>query len=159
MFTTTLAAERGDTLAAVAQGSGGADIVIDVDENILGFDIEVSLAGSMWKEQTHKFPMLIGSGGESDVWPSVEDFGLPGGLGELLDGVLPLVRFNESTDTLEAYLTDQGHLTVRCDHDLGHTMTGSQYGLVIEWASTHRFGEPSPFADGTGLPSGCSVRD
>lgn len=159
MFTTTLAAERGDTLAAVAQGSGGADIVIDVDENIFGFDIQVSLAGSTWREQANKFPMLIGSGGETDVWPSVEDFGLPSSVGDLLDGVLPLVRFNETTDTLEGHLTDQGHFTVRCDHDLGHTMTSAQYGLVIEWASTHRFGEPSPYADGSGLPSGCTVRE
>lgn len=158
MFTTELAANRGDTLAAVAQGSGGSDIVIDVDENILGFDIQVNLAGSTWREQDNKFPVLLGSGGETDVWPSVEDFGLPGDLGDLFSDILPLVRFYEATDTFEGHLTDQGHFTVRCDHDLGHTMTQDQYGLVIEWAATHRFGEASPFEGGAGLPSGCTVR-
>ena len=101
-------------LAAVAQGSGGADIVIDVDENIFGFDIQVSLAGST-RRTGQQVPYVARSGGETDVWPSGRPaFRAAGDSSMGLAG-----HFNETTDTLEGHLTDQGHFTVRCDHDPG----------------------------------------
>jgi hypothetical protein len=60
-----------------------------------------------------------------------------------------IVDFGAATDTLVEELQDDEHATVRCHHDQGHTLTQAEWLLSLEWVMNHRFGEPSPWTDGT----------
>lgn len=114
--------QRGDTFASVVEMSGGANV--DVLGNL----------GAKYETPASKVPVLAFSGGETDVWPSVD---------------LVLVDFGAATDTLVGELTDDEHAVVRCEHDQGHTLTQAQWNLSLEWVVNHRFGAPSPWTDGT----------
>ena len=122
LFTTVVGANRGDTLAAMVEGSGGANIDVPIWTE----------PGAAWTGSDTAFPSLLITGGETDVWP--EGF--------------EIVNFVEATDTLQAALVDEGHYVVRCDHGRGHTLTNTAWEFMIAWSVSHRFGEISPWAAG-----------
>lgn len=132
LFTTVIAAQRGDTLAAVVEGSGGADIEIPIYDDL----------ASKWTASPEvPFPTLLVTGGESDEWPG---------------GGIVIVNFLEATDTFQDHLVAGGHDVVRCDHGMGHTVTNESWSLMVDWAVSHRFNEPSPWATGDrSLPGIC----
>ena len=126
LFTTVVASQRGDTLASVVEMSGGADMEVPMAEGLV----------APYSTPAHTMPVLLATGGDDDVWPSPS---------------MILVNFVEGTDTLEAHLVEDGHFTVRCRHERGHTITNAELSLAIDWSQTHRYGEPSPYeADGLG---------
>ena len=121
LFTTVVATERADTLATFIELSGGADIDVPLfADNFAAYNTPA------WT-----LPGLVASGGDEDVWP---------------DPSAPLVDFESASDTLADRLVTDGHFVVRCHHDTGHTITYDEYLLAIDWLSSHRFGEPSPYA-------------
>ena len=122
LFTTVVGANRGDTLAALVEGSGGANIDVPIWTE----------PGAAWTGSDNAFPSLLITGGESDVWP--EGF--------------EIVDFVDATDTLQGALVDEGHYVVRCDHGRGHTLTNTAWEFMIDWSVSHRFGEVSPWASG-----------
>jgi predicted esterase len=122
LWTTVILGERGDTIASAVSASGGADVQIPLFENLF----------SEWTEPASKVPVLLQAGGETDVWP---------------DASLAIVDFSAATDTLQQYLVDADHYTVRCDHDSGHTITQSGYSASIDWLTSHTYGEPSPYQE------------
>jgi len=123
LFTTVILSDRGDTLATAIEMSGGSD----VDTGF--FDAPLSV----YTTPAEDFPVLLVSGGESDVWP---------------DPQLAVVDFVAATDTLQEKLLVDEHFVVRCGHDRGHTVTNQEWNLAVDWALAHTFGEPSPWADG-----------
>lgn len=123
LFTTVVLSDRGDRLAAAVAMSGGADVDIPIWEAL----------ASEYRTPAEDFPVLMVTGGETDVWP---------------DPSLVVVDFEAATDTLQAKLAADGHLAVRCHHDRGHTVTNAEWTFALDWAFAHRFGEPSPWADG-----------
>ena len=125
LFTTVVTRERSDTLATSVEMSGGSDIDFAMvsDEPIARYE---SLANDT-------LSVLMFSGGNTDTWPG---------------GGVTLVDFQLATDNLEANLTSDAHYTWRCRHDSGHTVTSAEWYLSLDWALSHSFSEPSPFADG-----------
>jgi poly(3-hydroxybutyrate) depolymerase len=122
LFTTVIMGDRGDTLAAAIEASGGSDVVVPLFDNPF----------SVWVEPAYKMPVLLQSGGATDVWP---------------DTSLTLVDFTAASNTLEGQLVDADHTVIRCEHDEGHTLTWAGYNSAIEWATMHVYGEPSPWHD------------
>lgn len=123
LWTTEVMAQRGDTLAAAIEMSGGADVEIPLAEDpIAEYDTPA------WP-----LPVLLQSGGESDIWPSAS---------------FTLVDFSAATDTLQDELVEDGSLVVRCEHSRGHTVTTDGYNLAVAWAVEHSFQQPSPWLDG-----------
>jgi len=124
LWTSMLLLERSDSLAAAVEFSGGSDFSI------------IGLGGPFITYQTpaSKTPILFSTGGMNDVWP--EQF--------------PLIRFEETTDSLQTSLLQDGHTVVRCRHDLGHFQLPSEsWSVSIDWFENHSFGVPSSFvADG-----------
>ncbi len=125
MWNTVIIGERSDTLSAAVEASGGSDYTIPL----------FSEPWSAWVEPAEKVPVMVGSGGESDVWP---------------DASFPIVNFTEGTDRLEDHLVEAGHVVVRCDHTYGHTITQGGWNAAIDWATEHVYGEPSPWASDLG---------
>ena len=126
LFTTVILSDRGGALASVVEMSGGSDI------DTAFFDAPLST----YVTPEADFPVLLVSGGESDVWP---------------DPSLVVVDFTAATDTLQAHTTTDEHFTVRCLHDRGHTVTNQEWNLAVDWALDHTFGVPSPYlTDGLG---------
>lgn len=123
LWTTVVLSQRADTLAAAIEMSGGADVDAYIyDEPIARY------ATPAWP-----LPVLLQSGGDSDVWPSPS---------------LIIVDFTAATDTLESNLGADGSVVVRCEHTRGHTVTQKGYELAIRWAMEHTYGQPSPWAGG-----------
>lgn len=102
-------------------------------------------ADPVWEYETpaSQFPALLMYGGESDTW---------GGGGIEVD-------FREATLNYAAELYADGHFVVLCNHDGGHTIPPEGMDVSGAWLPVHRFGEPSPFADGdlSELPDYCAV--
>ncbi|MCK6506035.1 hypothetical protein L6R53_22080 [Myxococcota bacterium] len=123
LWTTEVLSQRGDTLAAAVEMSGGADVEIPLAEDpIAEYDTPA------WA-----LPVLLQSGGESDVWPNAS---------------FAVVDFSAATDTLQDELVEDGSLVVRCEHSRGHTVTNDGYELAVAWAVEHAFQQPSPWLDG-----------
>ncbi|MED5372113.1 MAG: hypothetical protein VX899_13930 [Myxococcota bacterium] len=132
LFTTIVASQRGDSLSTFVEMSGGAnfDVALLSDATVAAYETPA------WQ-----MPALLWAGGENDAWPSPS---------------FALVDFDAGTDVLEQELAADGHLTVRCDHDQGHTITQPEWASVIDWINGHQFGESSPFdGDLSALPSTC----
>ncbi|HCP47364.1 MAG TPA: hypothetical protein DIU15_15080, partial [Deltaproteobacteria bacterium] len=94
LWTSVVLMDRSDTLAAASEFSGGADF-------------EIPMIGGPYvpyRTPARQTPVLLVSGGTSDVWPQ--------GLG--------IVNFESTTDTLQDQLVEDGHYVVRCRHDQGH---------------------------------------
>jgi len=123
LWTTVIASQRGDAFAAVVEASGGSDIDVPIWTDL----------GAAYETPAHTMPVLLMSGGDSDVWPNAS---------------LTIVDFDAATDTLESQLAADGHLVVRCRHTAGHTLTSRGLSLTIDWLTGHAFGEPSPWASG-----------
>jgi poly(3-hydroxybutyrate) depolymerase len=90
-----------------------------------------------------KTPTLLTWGGEDDVWGA-------SGLFE--------VRFEPASLAFAAQLSAAGHTVVTCDHGGGHSFPRAWEAIWETWLLGHRYGEPSPFAEGPldALPSGCA---
>jgi poly(3-hydroxybutyrate) depolymerase len=126
LFATIVAGERGDTLASVVEMSGGADLEVVIADNFL----------APYSTPASTMPSLLVTGGTNDVWPSAS---------------LTVVDFVDGTDTLEAHLVGDGHFTVRCRHDRGHTITNAELELAIDWSQAHTYETASPYeTDGLG---------
>jgi poly(3-hydroxybutyrate) depolymerase len=86
------------------------------------------------------FPALLNYGGADDL------FG--GGL----------VDFQETTLNFATSLTEDGHFTVVCNHERGHSVPPEGRDMMDLWLTAHVYGEPSPFLqDISGFPDYCSV--
>jgi predicted esterase len=134
LFETVLLGARADTLSAVVEFSGGANV-----EN-------AALPGplSTYGTPAWEIPVLLTSGGESDAWPNPS---------------LTLVDFTAATDSLQAALVADQSFVVRCLHSRGHTITNDLFTFGLDWAMAGQFGEPSPYeAQGIGAMEGdCTV--
>ena len=126
LFTTIITSQRGDTLAAAVEMSGGADLDTGFLDGIV----------APYATPAASVPVYLTSGGENDVWPSTQ---------------LVIVNFEEGTETLAGNLAADGHFVVRCRHDSGHTVTNADYNAAWEWVEAHEYGQPSPYeTDGIG---------
>ena len=123
LWTTVMAAQRGDAFAAIVEASGGSDISVPIWSEL----------AAQYETPAYAMPALLISGGAADIWPSAS---------------LTIVDFESATDTLEAQLVEDGHTVVSCHHNGGHSLPNPAYYLSIDWVMEHRFGEPSPWADG-----------
>ena len=120
LFNTILYSQRADSLAAVVELSGGADVEVPLYENPFApYDTPEILP-----------PLLLVSGGEADLWP---------------DASFTIVNFETATDTLQANVIDDGGFVVRCKHNSGHTITNKAFEVALSWMTEHRFDEASPF--------------
>lgn len=126
LFTTVIAAQRSDTLAAIVEGSGGADLAVPIWEQ----------TAAAYAAPAQPLPALLITGGERDVWP---------------DPTFTIVDFVAATDTLQARRAADGHASVRCDHGRGHTLTNPAWELALDWITSHRFGDASPWPDAASL--------
>lgn len=120
LFATIVASERGDTLASLIEMSGGADLKVVLAENLV----------APYSTPASAVPSLLVTGGTNDVWPSTS---------------LTVVDFVAGTDTLEERLISDGHFTVRCRHERGHTITNAELNLAIDWSQAHTYAVESPY--------------
>lgn len=125
LFNTILISHRSDTLAAVVEFSGGADLSIPLFENKF----------APYSTPVQDIPVLLVSGGENDIWP---------------DPTFTLVDFAAGTDTLQENLLLDEQVVVRCRHDQGHTITNATFEAGLDWLVNHEFGQPSPYASELG---------
>lgn len=126
LFTTVILSDRGGALSSAVEMSGGSDIDTGFFPSPL----------SVYSSPPADFPVLLVTGGDSDVWP---------------DPSLVVVDFTAASDTLQSHVVADDHYTVRCLHDRGHTVTNQEWKLAVDWTMDHQFGEPSPYAtDGLG---------
>jgi predicted esterase len=126
LFLTVLLGQRADTLAAVVEMSGGADIE-------LGILVEDTVAP--YYTPTSDVPILLISGGSNDLWP---------------DPSYTLVHFDEASDTLQQLLLNDDKFVVRCRHNAGHTITTKSYNTSIDWLVNHEYGVESPYKSDIG---------
>lgn len=130
LWTTVVAANRADTLAAFGELSGGADIEIP----LLGGPFVV------WAPSGIDLPALLVTGGSEDVWP---------------DTTFTLIDFTAATDTLTEALVAEGQAVTRCEHGRGHyVIPPKMLDNVLDFALGHQFGRPNPSTDDT-LPDDC----
>jgi poly(3-hydroxybutyrate) depolymerase len=130
LLTTVVLSERGDTLAAAVEMSGGANFEVATFEEDF----------AKYRTPAHQFPVLLSSGGTSDVWP---------------DPTFTVVDFQEGTDILAEKLLEDGHTVGRCQHNSGHTITWDIWDLALTWLSVHEYDQGYQLDD---LSSwGCSV--
>lgn len=123
LWTSALLMNRSDQLAAVAEMSGGTDYSLPLLGSFLSYHTPSS-----------PIPALLMTGGMNDVWP--EQFAL--------------IRFEMTTDSLQAGLRLDGHLVIRCRHELGHFQIPPRgWTLVLDWLLDHTRGQTSAF-----LPDG-----
>jgi poly(3-hydroxybutyrate) depolymerase len=133
LWSSVLLMERSTSLAAVVEFSGGVEFSIP------------TLGGPYVTYSTpdRQVPVLIASGGPTDVWPQG----------------FTAVDFEATSDTLEAALVDDGHLVVRCHHQLGHnSIPAAMAAFSRRWDLEHHFSEDTPFDDGD-LPDGCGFSE
>ena len=85
LFNTILYSQRADSLAAVVEMSGGADVEVPLYDNPFApYDTPSNLP-----------PLLLVSGGQDDIWP---------------DATFTIVNFEAATDTLQANVIEDGGL-------------------------------------------------
>ena len=130
LFTTVVLSERGDTLAAAVEMSGGANFEVATFEEDF----------AKYRTPSHKFPVLLSDGGDSDVWP---------------DPSFTIVDFQQGTEELAQKLLTDGHVVGRCQHQLGHTITSSIWDLALTWLSAHEYGGEYQLGDVSNW--GCTV--
>ena len=114
LFTTVVISERGNTLAAAVELSGGANFEVATFEDDF----------AKYRTPESKFPVLLSDGGDSDVWP---------------DPSFSIVDFQEGTEELAQNLIADGHVVGRCQHNLGHTITMDIWDLALQWLSVHEY--------------------
>ena len=114
LFTTVVISERGDTLAAAVELSGGANFEVATFEEDF----------AKYQTPQSNFPVLLSDGGNSDVWP---------------DPTFTIVDFQQGTEELAQKLLGDGHVVGRCQHTLGHTITMDIWDLALTWLSVHEY--------------------
>lgn len=131
LWTALLVMERSDTLASAVLSSGGVELTLPLLGDRLAY-----------RKPAVATPMIISSGGATDVWPDMS---------------LPVIQFDESSDLLADNLHRDGHLVWRCRHNLGHVSLPQWFWPnARRWMLRHRYGEPSPWeADEGGLEGDC----
>ena len=123
LFSTILLSERSDNFASVVEFSGGSDLSVATFQNLW----------AEYNSPTYKTPTLLVSGGEGDVYP---------------DPSMALINFHEASNTLQSQLAEDGHVTVRCQNNIGHiSVTGEGLLAAWDWVNNHRYNEPSPYAE------------
>ena len=123
LFNTVLLGQRADHIATIVEMSGGANIEVPTfEEKFARYDTPAV-----------DIPVLLISGGDNDLWP---------------DASFPVVHFQEATDTLQNKLLEDNQFVVRCTHNTGHNITNKAFSSAIEWLTTHRYGEESPYEAG-----------
>lgn len=133
LWTSMLLIKRADTLAAVAQSSGGSDI------DALTFGKQLH-----YKTPAAKTPALLSTGGTYDAWPDPT--------------LLTIVDFSEATDNLQEGLLADGHTVLRCNHKEGHWVPDWYLDAALEWNLGHTFGVASPWAtDPDALHKKCKI--
>ena len=120
LFNTVILSNRSDTLSSAVEISGGADLTIP------GF----SNPFSVHNPASTNIPVLLVSGGSSDVWP---------------DATLPVVDFEEATGHLFTELQQAGQTSVHCTHNNGHTITPRAWTQALDWLTDHSVGVDSPY--------------
>ncbi|MEN9784920.1 MAG: hypothetical protein RLZZ299_184 [Pseudomonadota bacterium] len=92
---------------------------------------------------TGPFPAMLMYGGPTDTW---------GAAGVEID-------FQTATLAFAGALDADDHFVTVCDHGRGHTIPPEGPEALTTWLLAHRYGEPSPFADGAldGLPGYCAA--
>ena len=108
LFLRQLLSERGNTLAAAVEISGGANFEVATFEEDF----------AKYRTPESSFPVLLSDGGDSDVWP---------------DASFSIVDFQEGTEELAQKLIADGHVVGRCQHNLGHTITMDIWDLALQW--------------------------
>ena len=125
LFSTVLLSQRGDTLAAVAQMSGGSDLNIDI---MSLFEEPLSV----YSTPAYKMPLLLASGQDSDIWPG---------------NGMTIVNFYEATETLATKVRADDIFVVRCLHSNDHwSMPNNIFNSAMSWLTNHSYGEESPFS-------------
>lgn len=81
-----------------------------------------------------------------------------GGSYDVFDAGFTTIYFEDTSLAWADALDVSGHSVVRCDHGLRHTLPPEWEQLVGDYLLGHRYGEPSPFADGNlpGFPDYCA---
>ena len=126
LWTSVLLIERSSVLSSVVELSGGVEFSLP----LLGQFIP-------YRTPQVAIPTLLVTGGMNDVWPDN----------------LAFIRFENTTDTLQAGLLGDGHTVVRCRHELGHFQLPQRaFALTMSWMLEHRRGQTSTF-----LPDGLSM--
>lgn len=124
IWTSWLTMHRADTLAASVVMSGG---------------LAPTLA---WEEPAHPVPVLLTSGGDTDVY---------GGF----------LEFEATTDAFQDELRAVDVPVVRCRHDYGHTPPPGALDAMEAWAKRHSYGEEGPWFTGEraldDLLDGCEI--
>ena len=120
LFNTVILSNRSDTLASAVEISGGGDLTIP------GF----ASPFSVHNPSTMNIPVLLVSGGESDVWP---------------DATLPVVDFEAASVHLFSELQQAGQTSVHCTHNNGHTITPRAWTQALDWLTDHSVGVESPY--------------
>jgi len=121
LFNTVILSNRSDTLASAVEISGGADLTIPGFSNPFSVHNPASI----------NIPVLLVSGGSSDVWP---------------DATLPVVDFESATGHLFSELQQAGQTSVHCRHNNGHTITPRAWTQTLDWLTDHSVGVDSPYA-------------
>ncbi len=105
-----------------------------------GGDEEAGLVSVVYETPAHRTPVLAAWGGADDIWG--------GGF----------VDFRAGAASLTGKLEADGHVVVRCDHGLGHTVPWDGPGWGWDFLLAHTWAESdSPWAghDGAGFPDYC----
>lgn len=132
LWTSKLIMERGDTLASAVIFSGGVEFEVP----FLGEQLS-------YTAPAYDLPVLLGHGGDSDVWP---------------DPSAVIIPFKETTKHLEEHLAEDGHTVWTCNHGLGHNLPNWFWNTNLDWLLAHEYGDPSPWDGGAGasdLPDKC----
>lgn len=122
LFNTILYSERSETLASVAEISGGADVEVPLYEELF----------APYSTPEVSPPLLLISGGSNDLWP---------------DAAFPIINFDSSTDLFQENVLGDGGFVVRCRHDSGHTITNKGLTVAIDWMTQHHYQEESPYTN------------
>ncbi len=119
LWTSQVLMSRADTLASAVEFSGGAELDVPMDGGPF----------LLYESPAEQTPVLMTSGGASDVWPQG----------------FTIIDFNETTDTLQGGLRLDGHFAVRCRHESGHTVPQNGWSFGQEWVMAHEYGVDTPY--------------
>lgn len=120
LFTTVVLSNRADTLASAVEMSGGADLSIPGFENPF----------SVHNPSSVNVPVLLMSGGDSDVWPNAS---------------MPVVNFEEATEHLFDELQGASQTSVLCSHNTGHNIPPRGWTQALDWVTAHEYDTVSPY--------------
>jgi len=97
-------------------------------------------SASTYSTPENPLPVMLFWGGESDTYSGFS--------------------FDQASKNFSAYLREDGHFVVECDHGGGHTFPPNALGSIWEFFQDHPKGvSPDPYLGGlpSGFPSYCSI--